>query len=495
MEVVVESKEKNTFNYASISNGVHAIDFDSMIKINSRYDLTTIENALKNKDIPKLVEVSNYFYLTSGEYRRMVHSLSDTHTFQYIYAPMLITNKKINYDKTYFDVTNYLANYDVEFSNRYITFSVILNGIFYGYERVFDDVVVLQELPPQYCRTTYKINGLNVIDFDYKFFDSLKNEQERLSMFEQLPDEFLQGYNDYKANKPLEDGRTKDLNWRPLDINFTRCHYLTEDKSPFFSAIFTDIIALQEYKEIDKAKSKLDIYRLIVQKLPIDKEGEPLLDEIQAQQIHQNTKRMIGADQQVDVLSTPCEISSVDLSNKGERSQDIIANGLANIYNSAGISQTLYNSGATGTIGLTTSLKNDEALLSGLIRDYERHYNYRLKTIGKAKSNFFVKDLGVTIYNESEKVSQFQQQATLGGSKFPFLVASTGLRQYEVMSMVMFESDLDLQSLLIPLASSFNGGTEQTQDKGGRPEKKESELSEEGLKTKNDDKNNKRAKK
>lgn len=487
-------EEKHTFNYANISNGVHAIDFNNIVSLNSKYTVRQVEDALNNKDISKLIEMSNTFYLSSGEYRRMIHSLADLHTFRYVYAPLLITNKKVNYEKTYFDVTNYLANYDIELANRYIVFSILLNGVYYGYERVFEDVTVLQELPAKYCRTTYKINGLNAIEFNYKFFDSLKNEQERLSMFSQLPDEFLTGYNDYKANKPLEDGRSRDLNWRPLDINFTRCHYLTPDKSPFFSAIFPDILSLQEYKAIDKAKSKLDIYRLVIQKLPTDKEGEPLLSEQQAQVIHQNTKKMIGADQQVDVLSTPCNVDSIDLSNKGEKANDIIANGLSNIYNSAGISQTLYNSGATGSIGLSTSLKNDEAILNVLIRDFEYHYNTRLKFIGKTKSNFFIKDLGVTIYNEAEKVSMLQQQATLGGNKLGYLVASTGLRQYEVISMAMFEGDLDLQSLLIPLASSFNSGAVGNQE-SGRPEKKDSELSETGVKQKDNETNKKRAKK
>ena len=123
--------------------------------------------------------MSNYFYLTSGEYRRLLHSMANIQTFKYVYAPLL--NKKTKkVEKAYEDVTNYLMNYDVEESNTYITFSVLLNGVFYGYERVFDDLVVLQELPAQYCRSTFDENGLHAIEFDFRYFDSIRNSQEKI---------------------------------------------------------------------------------------------------------------------------------------------------------------------------------------------------------------------------------------------------------------------------------------------------------------------------
>lgn len=469
------------FKYASIGKGVLAVDFDSLIKTNARYSQTEIETALKNRDNKKLIEMSNYFYLTSGEYRRLLHGMANIQTFKYVYAPLL-NKKSKKVEKAYEDVTNYLMNYDVEESNTYVTFSVLLNGVFYGYERVFDDLIVLQELPAQYCRSTFDENGLHAIEFDFRYFDSIRNSQERLLMFERLPEEFLTLYNQYKAGTPSET--STNTYWRQLDINFTRCHYLTTDKTPMFASVFSEIINLEEYKTIDKTRSKLDIYKILIQKLPLDKNtNEPALEEEEAQIIHSNAKQMLGADQLVDVLTTPAEVTSVDITKNADKQRDIIASAKENMYSSMGTSQLLFNSGTT-SIGLVESIKNDESLITTLIAQYEKHYNIRINAVSKVK--FFLKDLGLTIYNEKQKTDMLKENTTLGGAKLPYFVASTGLRQYEFVSMVTYENESGLLDLLIPLQSSHTQSGEK-----GRPET--DNPSEETIKGKDSNKDKNRA--
>lgn len=469
--------------YTKLGN-VLAVDFDALITINSKYSQNDISTAIGGKDLKKLIEMSNYFYITSGEYRRLVHSMSNIQTFRYIYAPLLTTKKNQGkIDKAYEEVSNFLMNYDIEGTNTYITFSVILNGVFYGYERVFDDVTVIQELPAQYCRSQFDENGLHAIEFDFRYFDSIRNTKDRLLMFDRLPDEFLSLYNEYKAGKESET--STNPYWRQLDINFTRCHFLTPDKTPLFVSVFSEIINLQEYKEIDKTRSKLDIYKIIVQKIPLNDANEPVLNEEEATQLHMNAKNMLGSDQLVDVLTTPAEVDTVDIANKGEKQRDIITGARDNMFSAFGTSSLLFNSGTT-SIGLTQSIKNDESLIQPLIGQYERHYNVRLKTFSKVK--FFLRDLGITIYNEKEKVGLFKEQATLGGAKIPYLV-STGLRQYEAISLITFENDIGLLDLLIPLSSSYT----QTGKDGTNGRPKTENPSEETIKQIDDETQKKRA--
>lgn len=472
------------FNYKKIDGNILAVDFDSLISVNSKYSQTDIENALKNKDNKKLIEMSNYFYLFSGEYRRLLHSMANIQTFRYVYAP-LITSKKAKVEKAYEDITNYLINYDVEEKNTYITFSTFLNGAFYGYERVFDDITVLQELPTQYCRSQFDENGLHAVEFDFRYFESIRNAKEKLLMFERLPEEFLTLYNQYKAGTPSET--SINPYWRQLNINFTRCHYLTPDKTPFFASVFSEIVNYQEYKEIDKTRSKLDIYKILIQKIPLknDDSGEPALDEAEAKILHSNAKSMLGSDQLVDVLTTPAEVTSVDIANKGEKQRDIIASARESMYSTYGTSQLLFNSGDT-SIGLEKSIKNDESLITTLVAEYEKHYNTRFKTISKLR--FFIKDLGITIYNEKEKIMLLKEQATLGGAKLPYFVASTGMRQYEFISMVTYESESGLLDLLVPLSTSYTQSGE-----AGAPESENP--SEETVKQKDKETQKTRAKK
>ena len=464
----VKEQFKIPYNYAKIGSSVIAVDFDALITTNSEYSQTDIEQALSSKNISTLIEMSNYFYLTSGEYRRLIHSMSTIQTFQYMYAPYSHIkskkNKATSIEKTYEDVTNFLTNYSIEETDAYVTFSVLLNGTFYGYEHISDDSVVLQELPPQYCRSTFDINGLHAIEFDFRYFDKIRNAKERMLMFDRLPDEFLKLYNEYKAGKESETAIEKY--WRLLDINYTRCHYLTADRIPIFSSSFSEIVNLQEYKEIDKTRSKLDIYKIIVQKLPLDKNtNEPALEPDEAKEIHKNAKNMLGADQLVDVLTTPAEVEAVDISNKGENTKDIISIATTNMFSSMGTSQLLFNSGNT-SIGLTESIKNDESLIVPLLSSYEKHYNSRLKQIGKSTINFFMRYLNLTIYNKEDKIGQLKEQATLGGAKLPYFIASTGLRQHELVSVIDFEDSIGIMDKLRPLQTSFT----MSDKSNGRPE-------------------------
>ncbi len=458
------SEDKKKYNYAKIGQNIIAVDFDELITTNSKYKQTEIENALTNKDNKKLIEMSNYFYLTSGEYRRLIHSMSTIQTFQYVYAPIKSSKKPKKSENSYEAVTNYLINSNIEEVNTYITFSVSLNGMFCGVERNNDNLVVLQELPVQYCRSQFDIDGLHAIEFDFRYFDRIRNAKERMLMFERLPEEFLKLYNEYKAGK--DSDTSADKHWRLLDPTTSRCHYLTSDKLPIFSSTFSEIVNLQEYKEIDKTRSKLDIYKILVQKIPLDKNtNEPVLEPEEANDLHKNAKNMLGSDQLVDVLTTPAEVESVDISNKTDKTRDVVEGARTNMFSAMGTSQLLFNSGTT-SIGLTESIKNDESLIIPLIREYEKYYNYRLKAIRKSSVNFFVKDLGITIYNYKEKIGIYKEQATLGGAKLPYFV-STGMKQHEVISMITYEDDIGLMDMLKPLQTSY---TQSGDNEKGRPE-------------------------
>jgi hypothetical protein len=115
---------------------------------------------------------------------------------------------------------------------------------------------------------------------------------------------------DYKKGNSTE--------WVLLNPNFARCHKLTDNQTPFFSTVFPELINLTEYKEMDKSKDNMDLYRLIVQKLPLDKNtGLPMLKLEEGQALHKNAKNMI-TQEGIDVLTTPLDVESISLQEKGQ---------------------------------------------------------------------------------------------------------------------------------------------------------------------------------
>lgn len=470
-------KEKQPYEFRKLGQGVYAIDFSDVIKVDSKYTLEQITDAIDSKDTQTLINMSNYFYLASGEYRRFVHMLSDTHTFDHILTPHIprLENNKPDMDKVMAamdKVLEYDQKTDIKGTNSYITFSCILNGAFYGYEREIDGNYILQELPIQFCRTrSLGSNGNKLIEFNFKFFDAYRNEESKLLALSMFPQEFTKLYSEWVRDK------SRGLEWKQLDSQYTRCHVLG-DSTPFFCSTFPEILDLKEYKQIDKSKSKLDLYRLITQKVPIDKEGRPLLTPDEANDLHKAVKGMVTAEG-LELVTTPMEVESIDLSNKGEKADDIIERGTNSIYNTAGINKNLSN--GTGAIGIASGLMMDEAIINPLYDQYKRWYEARfknLKGIGKG-TLFYISFPRVTSNNRKQRLDEIKTANTYGyGSKILYGVIATGMTQSELMSAMEFEMVyMNIQDIATPMLSSNTMSGKDILNPDGRPQKDDGEIS------------------
>ena len=498
----MKTKNKSQVNFAELTTklgGVYALDFSSTIKQNSAYTIEQVYNALNNKDIQTLIEMSNYFFIASGQYRRMINHIATLHTYAYIYTPIITDFAKgLNYKKlgTSIDkITDYLSKSQVEATNKYIAFECAINGTFYGYERDIDNQIVLQELPPSYCRTKYKINNNYAIEFNFKFFDdNYRDTLLKQQVFDLLPDEFLALYNEYKS----DTSNNKEKHWKLLNPEFTRCHRIVPDGTPFLAGTFPDLIDLCEFKEIQKAKSKLELYRIVVQKVPINDQGEVKLEPEEVQDLHTATRKMV-TNKQVEIITSPLETTSIDLSNKGQKDTDILADATASIYDSAGMSQVIFNNSKNnGLAGLKYSVTLDESILDDFIAQCQRWYNYKLSLITGKNIKFELQFLDVTRNNKQDAIKMYKELATLGGSALTMMVAS-GVPQYKVLSLLDFENNfLKLKDQMIPLVSSYNqSGSDAdglNENKKGKPESNEDDLSDTGARQKDEGTNKNRTK-
>lgn len=457
------------FKFEKIREGIYAIDMDTLVGGTGKYDMEQVERALDNKDIPMLREMSQHFYVASGEYRRMVDYMANVHTYRNMVTPVMIGERSEmdKFEDYHIKVMDYMAKAYIEETCAYITGIVIRDGAFYGYERIMPDgTIILQELPAKYCRSRYYINGVWGVEFDFKFFDTIRNADQKLAMLKAMPEEFLQLYNEYKRNSS-----GTDANWKMLNEEFARCHKFESAETPFFSALFPELVDLKEYKQMNKLQNKMDLYTVVVQKLPFDKDKGVLVHELEAQMIHKNAKQMISGDG-VDVVTTPCDTDVLKIRNSGDTGKNKIDDAVNIVYNTAGTSQVLFNSAkGTGSVGLDRGIKVDESVITPLLHQYERWYNNKLnKYIVKSRNfNFLVQFLGVTIFNEKEMVTQFKELATLGYSKLAPVVAS-GIKQSTFINLLEYENNyLKLDEKMTPVSSTH------TQNADGKGSKGESD--------------------
>lgn len=480
--------QREKIQFEKLVEGIYALNYKKE-NAKMKYTKEQIFKLLESGDEQKLREASHYFFNISGEYRRLVWLHSNILTFDYYVVPKVRNPDKVSKDKVKIEiqkVLDYTDNSYVQETNRFISLITVLDGVFYGYERQLDDNIALQQLPPNYCRSKYKINGNYAIEFNLRFFDMYKDTDLKIEMFKLFPDEFFDLYIEYK------NGRTKN-EWVQLNPEFTRCHKLTDNPIPLLSTVFPEIIALKEYKELDKSQAQMELYKLIVQKLPIDKNtGLPLLQLEEGRELHKNAKKMI-TQEGIDVITTPLEVDSINLKDNGQTLKNNIQRASTNIYKASGNSEILFNGGSDGgSIGLDKSIKVDEAVMLPLLDQHIRWYETKFKKISKNKNISFSMEMPlITIFNRKEMVELYTKQASMGYSALLPIIAS-GIKQSTFLDILDYENEyLGLHDRMIPLKTAH---TLSGEEGSGRPEKDEGELSNKGLETRNKEANDNRAK-
>jgi hypothetical protein len=289
-----------------------------------------------------------------------------------------------------------------------------------------------------------------------------------------LPKEFEKLYNQYQADR--------EQRWALLDPTKTRVHLL-DDEVPMFASVFPDLLELEEYKDIDKRRSKLQLYKLLIQKIPTNDQGEimMLLDDVV--ELHQNAREMVS-NNDVDVITTPAQMDAVNLIDRQEGAVDDIGKATNAIYTTSGTPMSLFNIGEkTGMVGLEASVKADEAMILPLLEQFEMWYNTKLMELSP-KYRFKVLFPPITIYNYKTKFELYDLASTQGYPTKALAMAALGVSSYDFDALLNFENlGMKLHERMIPTASAY-----QPNDEAGRPES-DDPLTDEGAKTRDQRKN------
>lgn len=212
-------------------------------------------------------------------------------------------------------------------------------------------------------------------------------------------------------------------------------------------------------QELDRKKMAQKLLKIIIQKMPVDKNGDLVFDVDEAQQLHNNAVQMLGKAIGIDVLTTFADVDVADMSDRNTTtSTDELEKVERTVFNEAGVSQMQFNT--DGNIALEKSILNDEASLYNLILQYEAFLNDLIKRYNKTPKKIYykVQILTTTIYNYKEMAKMYKEQTQLGYSKMLPQIAM-GQAQSAILATAYFENDiLDLSSVFIPpmMSSTMN---------------------------------------
>ena len=430
------------------------LDLGNLKKINPELaDKDNVLRAINNYDLKLMREISLYFYRTSGIYSRLVRYMAFMYRYDSFLTPY-VNGDNVKTEKVldgFYKGLNILDNFKVKKTLGEIALQVVKQGCYYGYKVPTSTGIVLQELPADYCRVRFKRGNKPVVEFNMKFFDeNFRDMEQRAKILKMFPKEFSKGYVLYRQGKlpPLFQGDT--VGWYMLDPEQTVKFTVNGEDYPPFISVVPLILDLDAAQDLDRQKTMQRLLKIVIQKIPLDKNGELLFDIDEIQQLHNNAVMMLARAIGVDVLTSFADVSVEDMSDDSSVQTDDLERVERQLYNEAGVSQLQFNS--DGNIALNNSILNDEATMYNMLLQFEDFLNELLEPLNKTpkKLQYKVQLLTTTIYNYKDLAKMYKEQTQMGYSKMLPQIA-LGQSQSSILATAYFENDiLDLLHVFIP---------------------------------------------
>ena len=465
---ILQSAERPELDFSKVKIGVKTVEdaiynLGDLKKVNPRLgDKKEVLRAINNGDLKAMREISNFFFKTSGIYARLCRYMAYLYRYDWVITPYIndtnIKQEKIldSFNKALFA----LDNFDVKAFCNDVALKVVKNGCFYGYLIPTADRMTVQELPPDYCRSRYSINDRPAVEFNMKYFDdAFQDSAYRMRILDLFPKEFKKGYQLYKQGKLSPDFSGDTAGQYLLDVQSTVKFNMNGEDYPSFIQVIPAIIDLDAAQDLDRKKMAQQLLKIIIQKMPLDKNGELLFDVDEAKELHNNAVKMLGRAIGLDVLTTFADVEVADMADRNTSTTvDELKKVERTVYNEGGISENLFNS--DGNIATDKSVINDEAAMLNLISQFEDFLNLLLTPFNKNPKKIYFKAqiLKTTIYNYKELAKLYKEQMQLGYSKMLAQIA-LGQTQSAILANAYFENDiLDLINVFIPplMSSTMN---------------------------------------
>lgn len=532
-------------DYGKIKVGTKTLD-DAVLNLGSmpkiRHDFGNkafILQAISERNLPLIREISNYFYNTNGIYSKVCDYFAYLYRYDWYITPEIKDESEKSFEKALIDFNNilgYLDNSHIKKVCGDIASEVIKNGAYYGYISPSRDGLVLQQLPINYCRTRFNIGDVPVIEFDMRFFDeNFRDVNYRMKILRMFPKEFQKGYVLYKQGKLEPDteyyplGRRNShlvntntqLNWRPgywytLEPGSAVKFCFNNGDQPLFINAIPAILDLDAAQDLDRRKQMQQLLKIVIQKLPFDKNGDLIFDVDEARDIHNNAVDMLQHAIGVDVLTTFADVQVEDMADSNTTTtSDDLERVERTVYNSLGVSKNLFNTDSN--LSLEKSILQDESTMRVLLLQFNSFFDKITQQLGsnKKKYNYRFYMLETTQYNYQNLAKMYKDQVQMGYSKMLPQIAM-GHSQSSIIHTAFFENKvLKLSEIMIPplMSSTLNADsilgtnnqnnnsknqktseetkstasttkTVKTSDGAGRPEKADSEKSEKTIQNK-----------
>ena len=338
-------------------------------------------------------------------------------------------------------------------------------------------------LDSQYCRiSSIGYNNLYHVAYDFSYFQGTN------SFYLDIWDpEYKKKYNAYQKDTSLR--------WQELDTaRVIKIDLSDQDLIlPVFSGLFEGLIDLVDLQSLMAVKDSLDIYKLLVMKIPLLNSQNP--DDL-ALNLNLAKKFFNLALESLPpeiglILSPGMDVDSISFDKNATSDTNAIADSYANIMEQTGISQIFDSNRLTGASSVKMSMLSDALMATkGIMQQVEAFINERIQ-MEYANSAAYIKFIDVVTYTKEERINAIKEAASLGLPVKQEYMVLLGYSPLETIASDWLESKLgfSVTKFMHPLVSSHTQAA--GSDTGGAPTKDDGSLSDSGAETKDKEKNKK----
>ena len=438
----------------------------------------------------KILDLSDYVYLKSGYYKRLIDYFVNQSMANYtidtrVLKPQLLTGKQDKLKDDYIKFSAQCEKYRLGNEIHNILKRLYKNDVCYAFVTETPYDISYYYLDPAICGISSLVNG-NV----YEFYINVGLLSDRtLSNFPIELQEIIQTewqrQQQFKENVKLKQIGKVKIPWRnSLCIKYN--NDLLFPYPPFFMMIL-DILLIDEYKELAKAQSINDAYKILTMKIPT-KEGEVTMDD---KLITVFTDIVLNTVQNnIGVVTTPFDMKTEEFSSSNSDDRDTVSDAISWAFKNVGVSEALM-SGASSGSELKLSILNDSGDIFRIYRMLENWISLQMKLRNYIYPNyeFVYKILNMTIFNADEVKSTELQMAQNGLPNKSRLCAANGLSPAVMVGNSIVENNLlnDIFDNWQPLKTSYtaSGDSEDV----GRPTMSDGDLTASGEVSRNNDSN------
>ena len=488
MRAWYEKHKKSIENFERSQDVLQLIDPSSTVtKTFSTFSKETLRTYMQNPlaQYKNLRNLSRFLYYRSQTYRRLIHYNANMIDLNYrSVIPSIDLFKGVDQQKmlkSYYETLNILdaINLPLEFLKAYIT--CWREDVFFGCVYYDETGMFVLPVDPDYCKVTgiYPTGDL-AYDMDMTYFS------RRQDILELWGEPFTTMFNAYNGNN--------DQRWQPMPDENCLClkHNIEDWETPIppYLGLFDSLINLEDLREISAIADEQEIYKLLVTKIPLLKNSQDYDDFA----VDPNTaisyyNKMVEQlpDYTNAIIVPGLEVESIAFEHDQASDVNKIETATKSVLSTSGGAAVLSAQNVSSSTSWKAAIVSDEEYaLSSLLPQTQAWLNRFLKYYLKDAAK--VKFMETTKYSRLDYKDSLRQDATYGIPVKLAINTLNGFSELETLSMAHLEQALDLTSLFVPLASS---NTMNTGDLNGAKEKEVRDLTDEGEKTRDQDKNDK----